>query len=147
MNAHDAIVAAIVAALLAGPALAGGRVSEEADFDQLPQGVDQAVSVAMLNSEPRAILLGASAPIDWRTTVRVLCFARVDTAGAAGRASRALHAAVYARLMADQSLGGLVSQIEPPTLASNTELIGTRMGVLSADYVIHHRSSSTSLEI
>ena len=147
MNAHDAIVAAVVAALLAAPALAGGRVSEEADFDQLPESVDQAVSVAMLSSEPRAILLGATAPIDWRTTVRVLCFARRDTAGASGRASRALHASVYARLMADQTLGGLASQIDPPVMSADAALIGTRMGVLSADYVIHHRSSSTSLEI
>ena len=146
MNTHDAIVGAVVAALLAAPALAGGRVTEEADFDQLPEAVDQAVSVAMLSSEPRMILVGATAPIDWRTTVRVLCFARVDTAGASGRASRALHAAVYARLMANQTLGGLVMSIDPPTLSSDTALIGTRMGLLSADYVIHHRSSSTSLD-
>ena len=146
MNVHDAIVGAIVAALLASPALAAGRVSEEADFDQLPEGVDQAVSVAMLGSDPATALLGATAPIDWRTTVRVLCFARADTAGAGGRASRALHAAVYARLMADQTLGGLAMWVEPPTLSTDTALIGTRMGVLSADYVIRHRSSNTSLE-
>jgi len=146
MNAHDAIVGAIVAALLAGPALASGRVSEEANFDELPESVNLAVSVAMLGSDPRMVLLGATAPIEWRTTVRVLCFARSDTAGASGRASRELHAAVYARLMADQTLGGLAMAIDVPTLSADTSLIGTRMGVLSADYVIHHRTASTSLD-
>ena len=146
MNAHDAIVSAIVSALLASPPLAGGRVAEEAAFDALPEGVAQAISVAMVRSLAQAVLVGGGAPIDWRTTVRIQCLARADAAGAGGRASRALHAQVYARLMADPTLGGLAGFIEPPALASDTELLGSRLGALTADYVVSHRTSATALD-
>lgn len=145
MNAHDAILSAIVTALKATPALASGHVAEEASFDAQPETVTEAISVAMLGSRPQRMVL-SGAPLDWATTVRVSCFARNDVAGAGGRASRALHAQVYQRLMSSPSLGGLARDIEPPALDTDTELLGTRMGVLHADYLVLHSSTSLSLD-
>lgn len=145
MNAHDTVIDAILAALRQAPVLAGGNVAEEVDFELLPQEMAAGINVEFVRSLPNEVQL-SGAPIDWVTQVRISCLARSDGRTAAGRASRVLHAQVYQRLMAEPTLGGLVAHIEPPRLASETALIGTRMGVLHADYTLQHRSDGTTLE-
>jgi len=143
MNAHDEVVDALLAALLAAPALAGGRVQEEASFDLIPESVSAAVSLTFMGSQAELVVLDG-APLSWRTGVRISCFARHDAAGQGGRASRALHAQVYARLMASPAVRAL-GQIDPPRLNSDTELAGSRMGLLHADYIVTHRTAADAL--
>jgi hypothetical protein len=145
MNAHDAIVAAIVSALTVAPALAGGRVADETNFDTVPDTVAEAIEVQFLGSDADAVLLSGN-PVFWQTTVRISCFARRDAAGSAGRASRALHAQVYARLMADPTLAGKAGGIDPPRLRADLDRLDTRVGVLHADYVVHHNTAFESLD-
>ncbi|MBA4341152.1 MAG: hypothetical protein C0423_03245 [Methylibium sp.] len=145
MNAHDAVIDAILAAIKQSPALAGGNVAEEVDFDLLPQDTSAGISVELVRSLPSEVVL-SGAVVDWATQVRISCAARSDGRTAAGRASRALHAQVYQRLMADPSLGGVVDNIGQPRLTSEAALIGSRLGVLHADYTFQHRSDGATLE-
>ena len=145
MNAHDAVIDAVLQALRAGQPLAGGRIDEEGSFDPMTSPENEAISVEFIRSMPKEVLLSGH-PVDWITQVRISCLARSDGRTAAGRASRVLHAQVYQRLMADPTLGGAVDLIEPPRLSSETALIGSRMGVLHADYTLQHRSDGATLE-
>lgn len=145
MNAHDSIINALLAALKASPALAAGRVEEEANVDIMGEGINEAISVEFVASRPSEILL-SGAPVDWSTRVRISCAARHDGMTAAGRSSRALHAQVYQRLMADPTLGGVCDHIGPPQLTAEGALIGSRLGLLHADYLIQHRSNGTTLD-
>lgn len=145
MNAHDSIINAILAALRQSPALAAGRIEEEGSIDALPESAAEAITVDFVASRPSEILL-SGAPVDWSTRVRISCMARHDGMTAAGRSSRALHAQVYQRLMADPTLGGVCYHIVPPQLTSEGALIGSRLGLLHADYVIQHRSNGTTLD-
>lgn len=147
-TAHDQIIDALIAILLASPPLAGGEVAEDVDYDLVPEGVDQAISISFMASTPsQAGILGA--PVDWETAVRVRCHARRDGATSGSRASRVLHGAVFARLMANRDLGLPESagvDVQPPRLTSDSELMGTRMGCLDAVYIVTHRTRGASLD-
>lgn len=146
INAHDAIVDAVLAALRASPALADGQISDSVDFTSLPEDVSKAIVVGMLSSDPaRGAIAGA--PTDWRTTVRLDCYARSDKAVNGSRASRVLHSQAYARLQADPSLGGVAFDIDEPTLTADSELFGSRLGCLLATYTVSHRTRARSLEV
>ena len=146
INAHDAIVDAVLAALRASPALADGQISDAVDFTALPEDVPKAIVVAMLASDPaRGDIAGA--PTDWRTTVRLDCYARSDKAVNGSRASRVLHSQAYSRLQADPSLGGVAFDIDEPALTADAELFGSRLGCLLATYTVSHRTKARSLEV
>jgi hypothetical protein len=138
---HDAVVAAIVNALLASPALAGGVVDDETNFDELPTTVNEAIRVTLLDSLPSKTY----GQVSWTSTVRIACGARNDKAGAEGRASSRLAAAVYARLMADQTLGGLAEGIDQPRMRPDLSLLGTRVGVLNLDFPVRHITANRVL--
>jgi hypothetical protein len=136
---HDAIVAAIVNTLLASPALAGGLVDDETNFDELPPSVTEAIRVELLDSLPQRTSYGE---VDWTSTVRVACACRNDKAGAEGKASSRLGAAAYARLMADRTLGGLAVGIDEPRLSTDLTLLSTRIGVLNLDFPVRHSTAN-----
>lgn len=146
MNAHDLIVRQVLNSLTAAPALAGGNVWEE-ELRPLPEGSTQAIVVRFESSRPdRGAILGA--PIDWVSTLTVECHARVDNRSATlGRASRRLHGEVYARLMADPSLGGKVFDLQEPDLATDQAQLDTDLGCLIAQYPVLHRTQARTLEV
>lgn len=135
---HDAIIAAIVATLLASPALASGNVDDQTNADELPEGADAAIRVTLSDSQPTADAYGR---IDWLTTVRVACYIRTDKAAADGRPSSLLGAAVYARLMADKTLGGLARSIGPPRISTDIATLSTRGGVQYLDFPVRHTTT------
>ena len=143
INVHDGIIDAILTLLQASPALVDGDVAEEISLDTLPEGVDSDLSVTLMDSSPGAVVFGRR---EWTTTLRISSRARADEAGAGGRASRAVHTAAYARIMADRTLGGLVDGISAPRLSTDTAFLASRIGVLHADYVISHFTDGYSLE-
>lgn len=145
MNAHDSIINAILAALRQSPALAAGRIEEEGSIDALPESAAEAITVDFVRSAAREVV-ASGWPVDWNTQIRISCMARNDGMTAAGRSSRALHAQVYQRLMADPTLGGVCDHIGQPQLTAEGALIGSRLGLLHADYVIQHRSNGTTLD-
>jgi hypothetical protein len=140
---HDAIVKAIVDALLTAPAVAGGNVDDATTWDELPEGVAEGVRVLCVDSEPLSRRYGA---VDWRTVVRCSCFSRVDTPGANGRPSGQIAATVYARLMAAQTLGGLAETIDEPRMQWDTaSQLSSRAGVLHLDFPVRHTTTGRIL--
>lgn len=145
MNAHDLIIDRILSALRQAPALAGGHINEEHSRMQ-GEDVDQYIVVRWSGSDPATSTIKA-APIDWTTGVTIECAVRRDDRDAStGRASRALHAQVYARLMADPSLGGAAFDVLDPRLTSDPAELDTNYGCVIAQYQVLHRTSSRTLE-
>lgn len=139
---HDAIIKALVDVCLASPALAGGRVEEASEYDELPQNVDKAIEISLLDSLPQRRVYDAQ---DWQTTVRVSCRVRDDRRTAEGRPTAQLAAQVFSRVMASNKLGGLVETIEPPRLSQDLTLSRTRVGVLNMDFPMRHRTPAGTL--
>lgn len=135
---HDAIVKAFRDLCLASPALAGGNVDDDSLYDELPEGQTQAIAVSLLDSQPLKRVYDGQ---DWTTTVRVSCRARDDRFGAEGRPTAQLAAAVYARVMASNKLGGLADVVEAPRISSDLALTRTRAGVLNLDFPVRHRTA------
>ena len=137
----DAVAAAIVAKLKEAPALAGGVVTDETNFDELPENVNEGIRVTLLDSLP----IAQYGTTTWRSTIRVACMARDDRAGIQGRATSRLGADVYLRLMADTKLGGLADSIEQPRIAPDANYYGTRLGVLNLDFPVRHLTANRSI--
>ena len=139
---HDAVVKAIVDALLVAPALASGNVDDDIDFDELPDTVAEAVAVEMLDSQSINTRYGV---VDWRTTIRVACYARSDKPGTNGRASSQTGATAYARLMAAQTLGGLAETIDEPRISRERALRNKRAGATYLDFTVRHQTTGRVL--
>lgn len=144
MNAHEAVLAAARTLLEQAPAIA-----EEITRSRrrpLSEGVATAVNVYFGGSAPaRGTIKGA--PIDWTTVIRFECIARAAEGQTADQAALALHAKAWERLMSDQSLGGLASDLVPgaliPTDDDEADMpIGAAIGTVSAV----HRTASNTLE-
>lgn len=138
---HDAVVAAIVAKLLEAPAIAAGQVDDETDFDELPDTVTQAVRVTLLDSLP----LSKYGLVEWTSTIRIACMARDDRATTDGRPSMQVAAAVYARLMADQTLGNVIKRIDEPRLQPDMQFYRNRIGVHNLDFPVKHETTGRVL--
>lgn len=139
---HDAIVKAIVSACLASPALAGGNVSEETTYSELPEGITQAIEVSLQDSQPQRVAYGK---IEWLTIVRVACKARDDRMGTDGRPSSQIGAAVCQRLRTEPTLGGLADGIDPPRISPDINFQATRLGVTNFDFPVRHSTDSRLL--
>ena len=145
MNAHDAIVQAVLNLLRAAPALADGQIFEE-ELRALPETALEAIVVDLGPSTPlqEATTCG---PTDWMTTVAVECYSRRDRRDPlVGRASRRLHGQVYARLMADRTLGGTVFQVMKPEIDPKQAQLNTDMGCCVGLYRVSHRTAEGSLD-
>jgi hypothetical protein len=142
VNAFDALIDAVLALLQQAPAITAGPIGEDVDLDTLGETVTEAISVSLVGSDPQqpTVLLGA--PVDWTTTVQVECYARRDGRGPAGRASRALSAAVYQRLMAGNPIGQVIvgADVQAPSLRTERQLLDTRTGITTALYPVSHRT-------
>lgn len=148
MNAHDAIIDAILALLQQAPAVTTGTIGEEVDIASLPEGIAEAVSLSIIGSEPVTPGPLRYAPVDWLTTLQIECYARRDSRGVAGRASRALHARVYERLMTGQPLATAVpgTDLRVPTIRSDQQPLDTRAGVTVGVYLVQHRTQDNTLD-
>lgn len=148
MNAHDAIVDAVLVLLRQSPAVTSGTIDEDVDIVALPEGLAEAVSVSLAGSEPlqAAPLLGA--PVDWTTIVQIECYARADGRSASGRASRALHARVYTRLMTASPLGATIpgADLRQPTIRTDQQALDTRTGITVGLYPVLHRTVGHTLD-
>lgn len=152
MNAHEAIVSAVRAALLVDPPLAGGNVVR-ARQRPVSEGVNQFIAVYFAGSAPnRGTIYGA--PIDWATNVRFDCYARgavgqYGTEGQSGdQAALALHAEAWNRLFSAPTLGGLAMDMAPlPIPPSDEDEIDTTLGVVSGGVQLRHRTGGYTLEI
>lgn len=93
-TAFAAVLAAVIGALQATPALADGRVHANR-LQPLPAGRASAVVVRLEQSDPREAVLGA---LDWTTRMAVECYARGQTGLDPATAVDGLLHAVWQRL-------------------------------------------------
>lgn len=147
MNALDAIIAAAIAALRLAPAVTAGPIGEDIDVGRLGEDVDEAVSISLASSEPQNPTAILGHPVDWISTLQIEAYARRDAATPlSGRASRALQARIYARLMANPTLGGTADDVRAPTLTTDGAVMDTRMGCCIGSYPVLHRTQARSLD-
>jgi hypothetical protein len=144
MNAHDQVIDAILSALKAEPAIAAGNVYEE-ELRHKPETIDEYVIVSLAGSRPGRVAI-KGAPVDWTSIVTIESHARRDQRTPAGRASRRLAAQVYARLLSEPTLGGVVLDIQEPSLQTDHEQLDTEIGCVIAQYPVLHRTQARTLE-
>lgn len=115
-------VSAMVDALQSGIPVAPlvGRVRLRA----MAQTTVQAVVVRPIASQVSEAALAPGYPVSWTTTIAVECYARSGAATAPDVAVDALLEAVYSRLMADPSLGGVVLALQPQDLSYDFDADG-----------------------
>ena len=95
-------VGAIVAALTAGTPVAS-QVAR--------------VRLRPLQSEAAVSSLSPDLPVSWTSAISVECYARTSAATTPDVAVDSLVEAVYARLLADPTLGGVVISLQPQSMS------------------------------
>lgn len=110
----SAAVGAMVAALSAGTPVA----SQIARVRLRPLAATQALAVVVrpLQSEAGVSSMSPDLPVSWISAISVECYARTSAATTPDVAVDALVEAVYARLMADTTLGGVVLSLAPQSI-------------------------------
>lgn len=138
---HQTIVTAAVALLTAGTPLCGGRVYEGREYHLASTDASQ-IRVFLDESIPSAREI-TGAPVDWTTTVvNVIKSRRTSGATSAEQAADAIWVDVWARVMADQSLGGLVAMLDPQAVIRDRDEADTDLAVFTWRYIVQHRTSS-----
>lgn len=135
----NAAVAAMVAALSSGTPVAT-QVSR-VYLRPMAAAQAQAVVVRPLQSEVSETTLYPNLPVSWISAISVECYARTSAATTPDVAVDSLVEAVYARLMADPTLGGVVVSLQPQSIAWDFDADGEK--TVCATLVFHARQRST----
>lgn len=109
---HLGLRDAVHALYAAATALASGRILENRDVP-LPADVASQIQVYRIQSQPERNLIGVTAPIDWVTIIRTVIKARKSGGSSAEAIADDIACSCFARLMADQTLGGLADELRP----------------------------------
>lgn len=136
-------VAAIMAALTSGTPVASqvARVR----LRPLAAAQAQAVVVRPLSSEVSETALIPSLPVSWASAIAVECYARSNVGVAPDDAVDTLLAAVYARLMADTTLGGAVIAVQPQSINFDFDADGDQTTCATLVFNVRHRSPGATL--
>lgn len=137
---HRAIREAVAALMLAGTPVCGGRVFQNRAF-KLATDVASQLHVNYGDSTPEVIAV-TGAPVDWRTQIELRILVRAAGATPAVDVADEIWADVYARVMADQSLGGLVGLLDPGPMAVDTDEADTSVARLAWLFSVDHRTSN-----
>jgi hypothetical protein len=139
----SAAVAAIISALSSGTPVATqiARVR----LRPMAQAQSQAVVVRPLQSEVSEMALIPGQPVSWTTAISVECYARTSVATAPDVAVDSLVEAVYARLMADPTLGGVVLSLRPQSLHWDFDADGEQTTCATLEFHARHRSPGSTL--
>ena len=140
ISKHLAIRVAVAALFAAPVALAGGRIFQNRDYT-LPEGVASQLHVNRAESTPEAIVL-TGAPVDWQTELVVVIKARKAAGIDAEDVADEIWTAAFARLMADQTLGGTVSLLTPGVAVFDEDEADTDVARLSWRFAVTHRTDS-----
>ena len=141
-TAHLAIASAVVAALTAAPALAGGRVTLN-KLRPVAAGDGTAIVVRLGRSVGQEQSLGV---IDWTTTLDVECHARASAGAEPAAAVDVLLADAWARLadLNATSLGAMAVQIGSD-IDWQFDDMDTPVASATVRLQVLHRTAATSL--
>lgn len=142
-TAVAAVVSAMVATLQAAPA-----VSPQVHRARLrPMAADWPTAVVVrplsVAFEPFAI---QHAPFNLDTQIAVECYARASAGTSGDAAVDALMQAVYARLMSDTTLGGLVGDLRPDRLDFDLDADGDNTACATFTFTVLHSAGNNTLE-
>ena len=141
-TAFSGVVAAVINKLSEDPPVC--EAIYRARSNAIPETLDLAISVQFDQSLPnRGVMHGS--PIDWSTRVTVECFARsvIETGDLA---VDPLLEAVFARLSADATLGGVVGDFAIAGVEAENTSDGKKTGWVRITYIAEHRTSNSTLE-
>lgn len=136
---------AAAAALLAAPALAGGRVhTMDTTNKPMPADVSSQIRLYLDRSMPAA-LLGGTAPVDWTTTIYAECTARTAAGVSALRAATLLASQVQQRLLEDAALQAMVQELTPAPMEWAEDEADTSVIACRCVFTVVHRAPYTNL--
>lgn len=138
MTAFSQIVDAIVAKLKAGTPVSASI--QRGNTGQIPDSCANAVNVFWEASQPEEGTI-AGAPVDWQTRIIVDCYAR-SVSQTGDVAVDPVTQAVYERIAADTTLGGLVSHVGAPGIDGEFDAASQRTGWTRLTYIIEHRTQN-----
>lgn len=141
MSIVNTAISAVVASLSAAPAV--GAVSR---VRLRPLSVTTATQVVVRPVDSQALEseLAAGYPLSWQTRIGIECYARATAGTAPDVAVDALVSAVYARLMADASLGGAVVQLQPQSLSYEFDVDGEQTVCATFVFTALQRSAAAT---
>ena len=122
MSMVNGLVTAVVDALKATPAVSP-RV-ERVRLRALPASAGTAVVVRPIASDVLDAELPTGHPYAWTTQLAVECYARAPQGTAPDAAVDALLESVYARLMANATLGGAATVLQPQGISYDFDVDG-----------------------
>ena len=147
-TAHLVIYDAVVAALSAATALAGGNIKTMRDTNR-PMDVDLTSQIRVfLDQSLPSPLTGGSAPVDWATRIRVECLARDvlgNTPVKALDAASALAANVQKRILESTDLSALISEVLPGAMQWAEDEADTSLMACQCLFTLVHRTPFTNL--
>lgn len=134
----------LLGVLQAAPAL-GGTPVRIGRRRPMPDGVSSQVSVYYDESRPGSGGPSSLTATMWSTRVRVECTARDASGIPAETAADALVSAVFARVMAEQTCGGLAIKIDAAGIAADGDEADTALCAMHALFDVVHRTPRTSI--
>lgn len=140
-STHMAVRDAIIASLQASPALAGGRIVGNRRRPMAAQN-DTQIYVYLEESQGTREVIGTT---DWRTSIRVECLARATALTSAEDAADALGVSVFARVMADPSLGGVAIDTTSQAIGWTDDGADTPLSVCHQIFTVWHTSPDASI--
>lgn len=140
-TAHMAVRDALIGALLAATPLAGGRVVGNRRRPMAGEHASQ-IYVYLEESQAAQDVLGTT---DWRTRIRVECVARSASGTSADDAADALGHDVYARVMADRTLGGKAIDTTPQAMAWTEDEADTQLSACQLLFSVWHSTPDASI--
>lgn len=138
MTAFSQIVDAIITRLEAAAPVSA--LIQRANTRQIPANCANAVNVFWEASQPDEGAI-AGAPVDWQTRIIVDCYAR-SVSQTGDVAVDPVTQAVYERIAADTTLGGLVFHVSAPGIEGEFDAASQRTGWTRLTYIIEHRTQN-----
>jgi hypothetical protein len=142
-TAFASIVGAAIALLQAGTPVS--RQIHRARVRPAAQEWPDMVAVRLLDAQLERFAV-KDAPFNVDTTLAVECYARGPAGVSPDLAVDALLEAVYERLAADPSLGGLVQDLEPTGINFDFDADGESIACATLTYLVRHRADNHTLE-
>jgi hypothetical protein len=87
----------------------------------------------------------SSMPLSWTTSIAVECYARSTGSTAPDQSVDALLESVYARLMTDPTLGGVVIGLQPQALHYDFDADAEKTACATLVFNARHRASAGTL--
>jgi hypothetical protein len=136
------IVSAIIELLNSGTPIS--PMITRARDKAIPETAANALNVQFDAAQPAPSVL-SGAPVDWTSRIIIDCYAR-STSTSGDLAVDPLLSGVYARMAADTTLSGKVSNIGVPQIETEYDSQGQKTGWIRMTYLIEHRTTNLTLE-